>query len=114
MYQGLLPVHYINEDIFEQEQETIFKKDPIYLGHEKMLPHVGSYMVSPRTKEELIFLRNQNKIECFLNVCKHHQACILKDSGVVKSISCPFHHWTYNLEGRLILAPRFNETPCNL
>jgi len=112
MYQGLLPAHYIDEKIFEHEQEKLLKKVPIYIGHEKMLPQVGSFLVSPQANDELIFLKNYNKIECFYNVCQHHHASILKDAGVIQSISCPFHRWNYNLEGRLIMAPKFNETHC--
>jgi choline monooxygenase len=103
---------YANNSVFNKELSTIFKNESIYLGHEKMIPELGSYCVSPRFDNELIFLRNQSGIECIKNICQHHQALILKNSGKISSINCPFHRWNYNLEGQLIKAPHFETVPC--
>jgi choline monooxygenase len=103
---------YANDFVFNKELSTIFKNESLYLGHEKMIPELGSYWVSKRFDDELIFLRNQFGIECIKNICQHHQALILKNSGKVSSITCPFHRWNYNLEGQLTKAPHFETVPC--
>lgn len=108
----MTPNVYSDNVFFDKEQHGLFLNEPLYIGHSSMLPNIGDYLVSTRFNNELIFIRNQSGIECIQNICKHHQALILKNSGKISSITCPFHRWTYDLNGKLINAPFIDELPC--
>ena len=111
--QAQLPVAwYVDPDIYALEQKYLFAKAPHYLGHELMVPNVGDYHVLDWTGEAKCLVRQQEVISVISNVCRHRQAIMLKGHGHTKNIVCPIHRWTYNLEGKLLGAPHFEQTPC--
>ena len=103
---------YSSASFFELEQEMIFKKAPVYVGHEKMLPSIGDFFVPKHLSENYIFLRNYDGIQLISNICQHHGTHILEGQGEISSIICPFHRWRYDLSGKLINAPKFDKKPC--
>ena len=108
-----LPVHsYFDEAFYRREQETIFQHGPRYVGHELMVPEVGSYYALPAENEGRILVRNQHGVEVMSNVCRHRQAIMLNGRGQTDNIVCPLHRWTYDLQGELLGAPHFAEQPC--
>jgi choline monooxygenase len=111
--QAQLPVAwYVDPDIYAIEQKYLFAKAPKYLGHELMVPNVGDYQVLDWTGEAKSLVRQQESISVISNVCRHRQAIMLKGHGHTKNIVCPLHRWTYNLEGKLLGAPHFEQNPC--
>ena len=106
------PHAYTQDMYFKNEKSSIFNQEPLYLGHAKMLPSPGSYVVSDRHDKKFIFIRDQTQINCLINSCQHRHAQMLDDIGVISSISCPFHYWKYDLNGQLLNAPHFHQTPC--
>ena len=110
--QTIQAIAYNQPSFFELEQEILFKKEPLYVGHDKMLPQQGSYIVPHRLNNDYILLRDNGAPSLISNVCKHHQAKMLKDKGEISSIICPFHRWQYDLTGKLKNAPKFEEQPC--
>jgi len=77
---------YSSASFFELEQEMIFKKAPIYVRHEKMLPSIGDFFVPKNLSENYIFLRNHDGIQLISNICQHHGAHILQGQGEISSI----------------------------
>ncbi len=105
---------YFDEDLFSKEQSLIFESCPRYLGHELIVPEVGDYLALAQEGEGRALVRTPGGgVELISNVCRHRQAVMLKGRGNTRSnVVCPLHRWTYDLSGRLIGAPHFDEDPC--
>ena len=108
-----LPVNwYLDQNIFELEQELLFSGGPGYVGHELMVPNAGDYQSLAWMDHAKALVRNEHGIELISNVCRHRQAIMLEGRGNAKNIVCPIHRWTYGLDGHLLGAPHFPENPC--
>lgn len=118
---------YFDDAIFVQEQELIFKKSSLYIGHEKLVPEIGDWRTLPQEDSGRVLVRNSQGVELISNVCRHRQAIMLggipqngctsqTQSGNLRdtggNIVCPVHRWTYSQQGKLMGAPQFPETPC--
>lgn len=111
--QAQLPVDvYLDDALLQQEIAQLFTPGPRYVGHELMVPNVGDYATLARENEGRMLVRNAHGIELLSNVCRHRQAKMLDGRGNTRQIVCPLHRWTYDLQGDLIGAPHFGETPC--
>ena len=109
-----LPVtSYFDEGLFRREQDLIFKHSPRYLGHELAVPEVGDYLALVQEGEGRALVHTPDGVELVSNVCRHRQAIMLKGRGqTAQNIICPLHRWTYDLHGRLLGAPHFEQDPC--
>ena len=116
---------YKDESIFDLEKNHIFYDSWIFIGHESQIPNKGDYFVYKLLDEEIIVLRNkENEVKAFFNVCRHRGSRIcLEESGNTSRFSCPYHSWTYNLDGKLLAAKSLREGidksmlglhPCNI
>ena len=107
-----LPSRYYHDaDLYRQELSAIFHKSWCYVGHASQVPGPGDYRVD-RVADQCIFLvRDQDlKINAFFNVCQHRGHELLnRDGSGKKRFVCPYHAWTYGLDGRLIQAPHTEE-----
>ncbi len=120
---------YFDEDVFAQEQTRIFKNSSVYVGHEKLVPEVGDWHALPQEDLGRVLVRGSDGVQLISNVCRHRQAIMLgfhatetgkhqtakargnlRDTG--GNIVCPIHRWTYSVQGELIGAPQFPNTPC--
>ena len=103
-----LPSRYYHEpQIYRQELRAIFHKSWCYVGHVSQFAAPGEYRVE-RVADQCIFLvSDQNsEIRAFFNVCQHRGHELLSSTGQRKNrIVCPYHAWTYGLDGQLIQAP---------
>jgi choline monooxygenase len=107
MHATLPSRYYHDAQIHRQELHNIFHKSWCYVGHASQVPNPGDYRVE-RIADQCIFLvRDQNSIlNAFFNVCQHRGHELLSGSGTRrKSIVCPYHAWSYGLDGKLIQAP---------
>ena len=108
-----LPVSvYFDEALYQRELEVLFKNGPGYVGHQLMVPETGDYYALPGEAEGRVLVRANGGIELLSNVCRHRQAIMLNGRGNTPNIVCPLHRWTYDLDGRLLGAPHFEEQPC--
>jgi phenylpropionate dioxygenase-like ring-hydroxylating dioxygenase large terminal subunit len=111
--QPQLPVAwYVDPQIYALEAKHLFPNAPNYLGHALMVPNVGDYHVLDWSGEAKSLIHNKDGISVMSNVCRHRQAIMLKGSGHTNNIVCPLHRWTYDLDGKLLGAPHFDENPC--
>lgn len=110
-----LPGHtYTDPEYFRAEQEKIFEDMWFCAVRADDLPDVGSYRTVQIGRESVIVSRARDKsIKAFLNVCKHRGARICTDAGgqVKRQFQCPYHAWTYGLDGKLIAAPNLTKMP---
>ena len=105
--------NYFDEELFQREQALIFQQSPRYLGHELAVPGVGDYLALPQEAQGRALVRTADGVELLSNVCRHRQAIMLTGKGQTQpNIVCPLHRWTYDLHGKLVGAPHFEQDPC--
>ncbi|QBD77192.1 aromatic ring-hydroxylating dioxygenase subunit alpha [Ktedonosporobacter rubrisoli] len=104
-----LPGHYYHDpEIHALEEERIFSRLWICVGHSSLLPDPGMYQLVTLAQESLILLRDQHgKLRAFFNVCRHRGArlCAKAQGRLKGSLQCGYHGWTYKLDGSLLGAP---------
>ena len=105
--------YFVSPEIFEQEQAQFFSKEWLLVGHQSQIAHAGDYLVQRVSGESLIVTRDKGgRIHGFFNVCRHRGSRLIEDDGGNRpAIQCPYHTWTYGLDGRLIGAPHMDEVP---
>ena len=88
----------------EREQHVLFRGHPLFFGLTCELPNPGDYRADDLSGVPILVVRGQDGARCgaFLNVCRHRGAKIASGSGSGKRLFvCPYHAWTYDLDGRL-------------
>jgi len=105
--------YFVSPEIFAQEQEKVFSRNWLLIGHQSQIANAGDYVVQRVNGESLIVIRDKSgKIHGFFNVCRHRGSRLIEnDGGTCSTIQCPYHAWTYGLDGRLIAAPHMDEVP---
>src|SRR5438034_2185582 len=105
--------YFVSQEIFGEEQEKIFSTQWILVGHQSAIVQAGEYFISEVAGESLIVVRDKRgEIQGFYNVCRHRGTRLLENrNGQLSAIQCPYHAWTYDLNGRLIGAPHMDEVP---
>ncbi len=112
---------YLEDRVFQLEREHIFCREWICVAREEQLPNVGDHLVLDVYGESILLVRNeQSELRAFYNVCRHRGARICPmgeeqrqddrlplQGGVInkRSILCPYHAWSYDLDGQLQRAP---------
>ncbi|PYJ11051.1 MAG: (2Fe-2S)-binding protein [Verrucomicrobia bacterium] len=102
-----LPQRYFTSpEVLAAEQEGIFSTHWMLVGHQSQIAQAGDYFVQEVAGESLIIARDQTSVRAFYNVCRHRGTRLCEDrSGHSTTIQCPYHAWTYALDGRLVGAP---------
>ena len=100
---------YTDERIFELEKETIFSHSWQFAARIDQLNKPGDYVTSEIAGEPIVVIRgSDNKLRAFFNVCRHHAAAVMTErEGHASQMRCPYHGWTYSLEGELKGTPDF-------
>src|SRR5437773_10071714 len=103
--------YFVSSEIFAQEQKKIFSRQWVLVGYQSQLPKAGDYFTSEIAGESLIIVRDKRgAIHGFYNVCRHRGSRLIENgNGQSATIQCPYHAWTYALDGRLIGAPHMDE-----
>ncbi len=97
---------YADEAILRAEEERIFRSAWHYVGHESQLER-SSYAASRSGGIPAVVTRDSDgQLRAFLNVCRHRGAEVVEGEGRRQTLQCPYHAWTYGLDGRLRSAPR--------
>ena len=106
--------YYTSSEIFALERERIFAQHWICVGREEQLFDAGSYFLAEVAAESLIVVRDASgEIHAHYNVCRHRGTRMCEEqSGRFKgAIVCPYHAWTYGLDGHLRTARNMREVP---
>ena len=97
---------YTSDAFLDAEQQNIFRKDWICAGRASSLPRTGDYTTLDIAGIPIMVIRNRDgDLIAQSNVCRHRMSTLLSGRGNTKSIVCPYHAWTYNLDGTLRGAP---------
>lgn len=110
----LLPVEaYTSQEWFDREQEELFSRVWQFAGMQEDLTEAGSYMCIRVGRYPIIVVRGEDGgLRAFHNICRHRGTELLRTTGKRKKmIICPYHHWTYSLDGQLKSVPSQNEFP---
>ena len=98
---------YIDPKFLGIEREQIFHRSWQFLCHEEKLAEPGSYVSADIEGQSIVAIRNRDgELAAFYNVCKHRGHELLFGEGKIKRVTCPYHAWTYDLNGALVTAPR--------
>ena len=98
---------YTDAKFLDIERKQIFHRSWQFLCHEEKLSEPGSYASMSIEGQSVVAIRNRNgELSAFYNVCKHRGHELLFGEGKVKRVTCPYHAWTYDLDGALVTAPR--------
>jgi Rieske 2Fe-2S family protein len=105
--------YFVSPEIFSEELQKIFATDWVLVGHQSQLAEPGDYFLAEIAGESLVVVKDQRStIRAFYNVCRHRGARVCEEqNGHATAIQCPYHAWTYGLDGRLLGAPHMDETP---
>lgn len=110
--QALPARFYTDPDVFRLTRERIFFRSWQYVCHATHLPEVGDYYAFTLLDQDLMVIRGRDgQLRCFYNVCQHRGHTLVSDTGRTKVLVCPYHAWTYELEGPLRAAPGGKRTP---
>jgi glycine betaine catabolism A len=99
---------YTDPDLYDFDVSAVFSRSWLMIGFEAELPEPGSYMAVTIGRNPVVVVRGRDSvIRGFHNTCRHRGSQICADGhGRNVKLVCPYHKWTYELDGRLIGAAR--------
>lgn len=96
---------YLDEDIHQKEKESVFYRNWWYSGHQSQLGEPGCYLTVQVCDQNIIVIRDKSgELKAYYNVCQHRGHELLSGNGKVRTITCPYHAWTYGFDGELKAA----------
>jgi phenylpropionate dioxygenase-like ring-hydroxylating dioxygenase large terminal subunit len=99
---------YLSESLFRLEQERLFGRAWIFVGHGSMVPRPGDYLTADIGGEPVAMVRQSDGgVAVLLNRCAHKGAPVLagRSGRVERAMRCPYHSWSYRLDGSLLAVP---------
>src|SRR5882672_8500091 len=98
---------FVSDEIYRQEQERIFARAWLLIGHDSQIPKPGDFFASSMGEESVILCRDAaGQIHVFLNSCRHRGMKVCRyDQGNTVEFQCPYHGWSYATDGALVGVP---------
>ncbi len=110
-----LPARYYTDgELFRAEMDRLFGGMWFHIGRSEEIERPGQFVVRELNGHNIVVTRNTaGRVTAFHNVCRHRGTRICTEAAgkFAGSIQCPYHAWTYDLDGRLIGAPHMDEVP---
>lgn len=104
---------YTDADFYAFEQEALYNHEWLCVGRADWVANAGDFFTTQIIGEPIIVARTQEgEIRAMSAVCQHRAMLVAEGSGNARGFLCPYHHWSYALDGRLVAAPAMNKT-CN-
>jgi len=112
--RNLPPGAFTSRTIFDLEQRAIFAKSWVHVCDLRDVAKPGDYTATTIGRTPIIVLRDRaGELRGFLNACRHRGAQLLEGKGACdKQIKCPYHAWSYGLDGKLLGVPYRDELDC--
>jgi choline monooxygenase len=117
---GLPASWYTSTDVAALERERIFRRSWQYVGRAEQMAAAGDYVTGSIGDVPVVVVRSDDGLRGFVNVCRHRRHEVVQGAGNTQVLQCPYHAWTYGLDGRLRAAPRsqreadFDRAACSL
>ena len=106
---------YSSPEVFQREKERMFMKDWLFVAHRDELQNPGDYLTHTVMGEPIVVARDrQGELHAFYNQCAHRGVEVASGRGNTKRFQCPYHAWTYDLDGKLVGAPFMKEVGFDL
>jgi Rieske 2Fe-2S family protein len=115
--QATLPYRvYLDDEVWQDERERLFARQWFQVCRVEDLPAVGCWRRVDVAGEQVLVVQGEDRLRAFANTCRHRGAELCPADGPVtgqvgRTLRCPYHHWTYDLDGRLLAAPHLDEMP---
>jgi choline monooxygenase len=100
---------YTDERVYELERQAVFARTWQLAARADQVREPGRYVTCEVAGEPIVVVRGSDRrLRAFFNVCRHHAAAVVTETqGEARSLRCPYHGWTYTLEGELKGTPDF-------
>ncbi len=106
------PGFYTDPAVFRAEIEHIHLRTWFFAGRTEELANPGDYKTLETVGGPVLLVRDQDgALKAFANICRHRSSILLEGCGSVSIIICPYHGWTYGLDGTLVAAPGMRQVP---
>jgi phenylpropionate dioxygenase-like ring-hydroxylating dioxygenase large terminal subunit len=98
---------YTDPQVFDDEMERIFHRGWVFVAHESEIPRPGDYVTRHVGTEPVIMVRgNDGSLSVLINRCRHRGTMVCPaERGSARTLTCPYHGWTYDLRGELLGVP---------
>lgn len=101
---------YTSQGWYALEVERIFRKVWTYIGHASQIPEAGDFFTVDIAGAPVIVIRGDDgEVRAFHNSCRHRGSRIASGEGNCKTLTCPYHTWTYGRDGALLATPLIEE-----
>jgi phenylpropionate dioxygenase-like ring-hydroxylating dioxygenase large terminal subunit len=108
--RAMPPAVYTSSDFLKSELEHVFSKEWVCVGRASALAKSGDFITYELAGQPIVVVRDgEGKLRAMSNVCLHRMSTLLHGSGNTRAIVCPYHAWTYNLDGTLRGAPAMTQ-----
>ena len=106
--ETLPPECYTDRDFYELEKQALFNHEWLCVGRESDIPDAGDFFTTHIVDEPIIVVRNKSgNIKALSAVCQHRAMLVAEGKGNKRAFRCPYHHWTYSLDGDLLKGQRW-------
>jgi Rieske 2Fe-2S family protein len=104
---SLLGPFYSAAEVYERDLATVWRKGWLFAAHSCEIAQPGDFCVIEMDKESIVVVRGEGgEVHAFHNVCRHRGSLVCgRSGGTAKRFLCPYHQWSYGLDGRLLHAP---------
>ena len=97
---------YTSDEVADLESRSVFSRNWVVVGREDQVSQPGQYFTVEVCGEPIVIVMS-DELRAFYNVCQHHASIVMVGEGTANAMHCPYHGWTYNLDGSLRSTPQF-------
>jgi 3-phenylpropionate/trans-cinnamate dioxygenase subunit alpha len=110
-HRTVSPRVFTDPEVYRAEQERVFARCWLYVAHESQIPRPGDFVTNYMGEESVIVCRDTDgRVRVFINSCRHRGMRVCRtDAGTARMFQCPYHGWTYDVQGRLVGVPQYQE-----
>lgn len=109
--ETLPPTCYTSADFYAFEKRALFDREWLCVGRESWAAAPGDYFTSSIVGEPIVVARDlEGKLRAMSSVCQHRAMLVAEGRGNARGFVCPYHHWSYALDGKLVGAPAMGRT----
>jgi phenylpropionate dioxygenase-like ring-hydroxylating dioxygenase large terminal subunit len=109
--QTLPPACYTSAEFYEFEKAALFDREWLCVGREDQVKAPGDYFTTQIVGEPIVVARARDGVVRAMSaVCQHRAMLVAEGKGNARGFVCPYHHWVYGLDGRLVNAPAMERT----
>lgn len=108
--RAMPPAFYTDADVAHVEAQPVFRDSWICVGRADEVPESGDFFTTTILGESLVVVRGDDRIvRVMANVCRHRSSLVATGAGSARQLLCPYHHWSYALDGSLKRAPLMDD-----